>query len=245
MSTNSRIGYLENGLVKSIYCHWDGYPSWNGVVLHECYRDIDRVKELVDRKGYISVLKPTVRNTDFAGYPLEDETRLETVDNFKKDAFDYHYLFDAENGGWTVFYRGLEGKMMEVVADSELFGQLEQLEPEMIEEAFERMTGLREKLKNGYQTWREPEGGKGRYLESWFVPDEKVVVILDGFTDKRCWAIPCLSLEDAREIGERILGKSLEEIECEFGTTVENVIAEASGRTSDVVRENGKEVELG
>ena len=34
MSTRSRIGLqLANGSVLSVYCHWDGYPEFNGVKL--------------------------------------------------------------------------------------------------------------------------------------------------------------------------------------------------------------------
>ena len=62
MSTNSRIGILipqtspegdrgdlsDEPYIRSIYCHWDGYPSHMGKVLHQSYGTIDLVNELLD-----------------------------------------------------------------------------------------------------------------------------------------------------------------------------------------------------
>ena len=63
MSTNSRIGILipqtrpegdredlsDESYIRSIYCHWDGYPSHMGKVLHQSYGTIDLVNELLDK----------------------------------------------------------------------------------------------------------------------------------------------------------------------------------------------------
>jgi len=54
MSTNSRIGILDSSPdnephIRSIYCHWDGYPSHMGLVLHRSYGTIDLVNELLDK----------------------------------------------------------------------------------------------------------------------------------------------------------------------------------------------------
>ena len=65
MSTNSRIGILiptdfpdssiDTARVRSIYCHWDGYPSHMGLVLHQNYGTVDLVNELLD-KGDASLI---------------------------------------------------------------------------------------------------------------------------------------------------------------------------------------------
>ena len=55
MSTNSRIGYIENGKTKSIYCHWDGYIDHNGLILYTYYTTLEEVKALVEL-GDLSVL---------------------------------------------------------------------------------------------------------------------------------------------------------------------------------------------
>ena len=59
MSTNSRIGILIPALdpnssidtaeIRSIYCHWDGYPSHMGLTLHRNFRTVDLVQELLDK----------------------------------------------------------------------------------------------------------------------------------------------------------------------------------------------------
>jgi len=37
MGTRSRIGVMHGDLVKSVYCHWDGYLDFNGRILQEHY----------------------------------------------------------------------------------------------------------------------------------------------------------------------------------------------------------------
>ena len=45
MSTRSHIGiWNEDGSLDVIYCHWDGYPSYNGAVLLHHYQDPEKCK---------------------------------------------------------------------------------------------------------------------------------------------------------------------------------------------------------
>jgi hypothetical protein len=37
MGTRSRIGVMHGDVVKSVYCHWDGYLEHNGAILQEHY----------------------------------------------------------------------------------------------------------------------------------------------------------------------------------------------------------------
>ena len=63
MATRSRIGMeQEDGSVKSIYCHFDGYPSHNGRILNESFKDHDKVKSLIDL-GDISFLREEIEPT--------------------------------------------------------------------------------------------------------------------------------------------------------------------------------------
>ena len=48
MATRSRIGIEEKGRVRSIYCHYDGYPEGVGAVLSKHYQDADKVRELME-----------------------------------------------------------------------------------------------------------------------------------------------------------------------------------------------------
>jgi hypothetical protein len=62
MSTRSNIGYKHpvTGKYHYCYCHWDGYMSWNGRILRDNYKSLQKVKMLVNL-GDISVLKKNVR----------------------------------------------------------------------------------------------------------------------------------------------------------------------------------------
>ena len=56
MSTRSRIGMeMPNGEVRSIYCHYDGYPSGVGAMLKEHYTNPEKLESLI-ALGDISIL---------------------------------------------------------------------------------------------------------------------------------------------------------------------------------------------
>ena len=56
MGTRSRIGIqLADESILSVYCHWDGYPEFNGVKLVENFNTREKVEALVDL-GDISAL---------------------------------------------------------------------------------------------------------------------------------------------------------------------------------------------
>jgi len=60
MSTRSTIAIVNpDNTVRSIYCHWDGYPENNGRILNEHYTSPEKINELMDI-GCISSLAPEV-----------------------------------------------------------------------------------------------------------------------------------------------------------------------------------------
>ena len=58
MGTRSRIGVMHGNIVKSVYCHWDGYVAHNGKILQEYYTSA-QANELV-ALGDLSSLRPTI-----------------------------------------------------------------------------------------------------------------------------------------------------------------------------------------
>ena len=60
MATRSRIGIQdENGTIRSIYCHWDGYPEGVGAILKEHYSNRQKLNMLINL-GDISILEENV-----------------------------------------------------------------------------------------------------------------------------------------------------------------------------------------
>ena len=52
MSTRSNIGILQkNGNIRSIYCHWDGYPEYNGVLLKNFYNNSQKILRIFSDCG--------------------------------------------------------------------------------------------------------------------------------------------------------------------------------------------------
>jgi hypothetical protein len=116
MATRSRIGIqLKDGSVLSVYCHWDGYPEWNGKKLKEHFNSYEQAAELIDG-GDISSLwtDKDWEQREMQSRPLYYAERGETdtepnLDN-SLQAFikgvndswaDYAYLF--ADGKWKCY----------------------------------------------------------------------------------------------------------------------------------------------
>jgi hypothetical protein len=126
MSTRSRIGLeLTDGSVISIYCHFDGYPKFNGVKLVEHFNSYEKAAELIDL-GDISCLwtnagwnNETLPETGPLPYSARGEDCPPHLDANKYDYLaegeEYAYLF--VNGEWVCYDRHQfeENTMPEIV----------------------------------------------------------------------------------------------------------------------------------
>jgi len=114
MATRSRIGIqLADDSVLSVYCHWDGYPAFNGVKLKEHFNTRDKVAELIDG-GDISALYTNVgwnNETLPESGPLYYSSRGEDVpprhdnnmsDYLTKGAEEFAYLY-TQQGEWLCY----------------------------------------------------------------------------------------------------------------------------------------------
>lgn len=122
MSTRSRIGMVQpDGTIRSIYCHNDGYLSWNGKKLFAYYNTPAKAKALIEL-GDISALREKLAPPKGAKHtfnnPLPNVTVAYLRDRGEKncgfrispnvEAFlaidsgqEYSYLF--EDGKWSVW----------------------------------------------------------------------------------------------------------------------------------------------
>lgn len=116
MSTRSRIGIeIEKGKYKSIYCHYDGYPEYNGVLLIDNYKDREKIEKLINL-GDISSLAENIepdptKPHSFDGERQEGvvlaygrdrgETDVEAVESSLEKMFDgwieYIYIYTLDN----------------------------------------------------------------------------------------------------------------------------------------------------
>jgi hypothetical protein len=132
MSTRSLICIQKGNEIDTKYCHWDGYPSNNGVLLFENYKEEHEVEELLVNDEYISSLGETVEDTSYGGeqqntsYSREDNIQLFLEEDLINDAdncwAEYIYLF--KNGEWYVAECYEETKkcgfvLLEVVLDND------------------------------------------------------------------------------------------------------------------------------
>jgi len=111
MGTRSRIGIqLKDDSIMSVYCHWDGYPSFNGRVLNEFYNTPEKVADLIDG-GNISSLhtnvgwnQETLPETAPQYYTSRGESIKDNEPRYDESIFDF---LEKENNEeyayiWTV-----------------------------------------------------------------------------------------------------------------------------------------------
>ena len=122
MATRSNIAYkTPEGKIRSVYCHWDGYPAHNGEMLRRNYTSNEKVEALI-ALGSISALNeeigekhPFDRNYNEPELPLTDNWTLayhrdrgedlviseyDDIPSWIADMEEYAYLWDGQN--WLV-----------------------------------------------------------------------------------------------------------------------------------------------
>ncbi len=113
MATRSRIGIqLADQSILSVYCHWDGYPEFNGVKLVEHFNSHDAAAELIDGGGISSLWDnhawdmttlPTCGPRYFTSRGDEyNPPRLNSnLNEYLSEGEEYAYLF--ANGEWVCY----------------------------------------------------------------------------------------------------------------------------------------------
>jgi len=120
MATRSTIGMVqEGGTIRSVYCHFDGYPEGVGVVLKDHYNDTATIENLLDL-GDLSVLDVEIgEKQDFGarkeGWCLfygrdQGEDGVDALVHANTDEWlgfrrgswcEWGYLWDGK--GWNIF----------------------------------------------------------------------------------------------------------------------------------------------
>lgn len=131
MATRSRIGMLQSdGSVKSIYCHWDGYPQNNGNILFEHYTDIEKVKSLIEL-GSISSLGKNINPDPIGGitikYSLSDgysNVPANGVHTFDNPQVDVTVAYHRDRGETDLDFRIDDSESEFIKSDLEEWGYL-------------------------------------------------------------------------------------------------------------------------
>lgn len=117
MATRSNIAYkTAEGKIRSVYCHWDGYPAHNGEMLRRNYTTQEKVEALI-ALGSLSSLRPEIgeqqdfndrskQNDDWClayhrdrGEPLMIQ-EYDDIPSWIDDMEEYAYLWNGER--WLV-----------------------------------------------------------------------------------------------------------------------------------------------
>ena len=146
MSTRSIIAIRQkDGSIKCNYCHWDGGPEYNGVILWKHYQDRKKVKELI-ALGSLSYLAPNVAPEPGVEHSFDKPAKgvcvaycrdrgedwetnkprvLANDDEFLKYAQDswaeYIYIYELDDRWQTIFLNGDDDILLEnIPADLEI-----------------------------------------------------------------------------------------------------------------------------
>jgi len=140
MATRSTIALeYEDGTVRQVYCHWDGYLSHNGQILLQHYTDKEKVENLIDLGDLSSLAEEIGEEHDmdslekrrdhedwckFYGRDRgEADTEARVFDSFK-DYKENHQYEEFEyilrrDGLWWVSEYGRDYKLLEdAIADA-------------------------------------------------------------------------------------------------------------------------------
>jgi hypothetical protein len=112
MSTRSRIGIqLADDSILSVYCHYDGYPEFNGVKLVEHFNSYEKAAELIDggdisclwtNTGWNNEVLPTTGALYYSSRGEDIPPSLDnTLDEYLKDGEEYAYLY--RDGEWVCY----------------------------------------------------------------------------------------------------------------------------------------------
>lgn len=131
MSTRSNIGIKNrDGSVDVVYCHWDGYLSYNGQILLDSWKLEEDIKSLI-ASGNMSGLGENLDSCKF--YDGEDESFTsynsleEYYDAVKDDIFiEYAYIYDTDSQTWFVAFYDGDG-------DNYYFTKFQELTQELID----------------------------------------------------------------------------------------------------------------
>jgi len=112
MGTRSRIGIeLKDQSILSVYCHYDGYPSFNGRILRDNFDTIEKVKELIDggdmsctwtNAGWNNETLPETGPLYYSSRGEDCPPRLDKdMEEFFSMGEEYSYIF--RNGNWYAY----------------------------------------------------------------------------------------------------------------------------------------------
>jgi len=112
MSTRSRIGIqLADDSILSVYCHYDGYPEFNGVKLIENFKSYEKAAELIDggdisclwtNTGWNNEVLPTTGALYYSSRGEDCPPRIDAnLGKYLANNEEYAYLF--VNGKWVCY----------------------------------------------------------------------------------------------------------------------------------------------
>lgn len=123
MATRSTISiHKKDGQILSVYCHWDGYYEYNGVILFNFYDTADKVKKLISYGSISSLGTEIGKKHDFMkqyyGCTFYHRDRREEKDIQVYDIYsnvnpytnieeeEYNYMFVEDKNEWLVKKEG-------------------------------------------------------------------------------------------------------------------------------------------
>ena len=104
MSTRSTISIEKpNNEIHCIYCHYDGYPTGNGKILLDHYKDLKKIKKLIN-KGDLSSLASTLEETrsynEWRGEDKNINIYNSREEMLSKKGQEYNYLWSEKDNFW-------------------------------------------------------------------------------------------------------------------------------------------------
>ena len=121
MSTRSMIAKDYGDKIKAIYCHWDGYPEHNGILLDTYYDNdsiIDELIELGDISYLAKNVKPKADEAHSFENPIKDVVVAYHRDRGEEKCIrefeNLYQLFNNANDSWCDYIYVWKNNMWEI-----------------------------------------------------------------------------------------------------------------------------------
>lgn len=100
MGTKAAIGLrLNNGQVRAVTCHYDGYPSHAMPVLAEHFNSVMGACALIEPGN----MKSLGKEPEYVDSPEYAETinRFSVIQHWQNRGCDYLYVYEGDDQGWV------------------------------------------------------------------------------------------------------------------------------------------------
>jgi hypothetical protein len=106
MGTRSFISIKhKDNTYSGVYCHWDGYPEWNGKILKEDYQARSKVVDLIDGGDISSLKTKTTWDSAFVNDEYNNTREEQPLYYYERGETDENIIYPKHFKNYQQMYK--------------------------------------------------------------------------------------------------------------------------------------------